>query len=107
MGDFITQKVRNKCKSPADLREFTAWQAPVHGRVPVRVSQKDDSGTQDSIKSRTSRELTLNLGVPSSLGLQYRVHSRSLCQPLHMVGPEDDTVHQCLPLEVDCLGNTC
>lgn len=64
MGDLITQKVRNRRRSPADLREFTAWQAPVRGRVPARVSQKGDSGTQASIKSRTSRELTLNLGVP-------------------------------------------
>ena len=91
MGDLITQKVRNRRRSLADLREFTAWQASVHDRVPVCVSQKGDSGTQASIKSRTSRELTLNLG------LQYRVHSRSLCQPLRVVGPEDDTVHQCLP----------
>jgi hypothetical protein len=26
MGDLITQKVRNKHGSPADLRELTAWQ---------------------------------------------------------------------------------
>lgn len=44
MSDLITQKVRNRHRSPTDLREFAAWQAmSTKGPGVLGSSHKGDS----------------------------------------------------------------